>query len=151
MVVADAEHFFATMSVSGECWEWQGRIDKEGYGCVRFQRQSYSAHRLAYQFANGAPPPDGMLVCHTCDNRRCINPSHLFVGTWTDNARDMSRKGRTFNQRKSACPSGHGYTTSNTYRRPNGSRVCRACKAEYMSRRSKRRRSSTRARSTSNN
>lgn len=75
------------------CHEWTSQIDKKGYGRLRAQGTSKLAHRIAYELANG-PIPAGMEVCHSCDNPRCVNPSHLFLGTHNDNMKDGVAKGR---------------------------------------------------------
>lgn len=75
----------------GACWEWGGPTNKKGYGTGA---NGVFAHRLAYERARG-PIPHGLLVCHTCDNPPCCNPSHLFLGTTQDNADDMVAKGRS--------------------------------------------------------
>ena len=88
--------FWERVSIGGldECWNWKGYVEKQtGYGKFFFHKRLNGAHRYAYMSARG-PIPDGMLVCHRCDNRLCQNPSHLFVGTYTDNNRDMFSKGR---------------------------------------------------------
>lgn len=77
-----------------ECWEWQGPMQGWGYGALSFQGQKFGAHRVAYELHNG-PIPDGMQVCHTCDNPPCCNPSHLFLGSNDDNVRDRTLKGRS--------------------------------------------------------
>lgn len=81
------------MSSRDSCWEWQGSRYAKGYGCTSYKGRKLHAHRLAWILARGAIP-DGMMVCHTCDNPPCCNPNHLFLGTNSDNVRDSIGKGR---------------------------------------------------------
>lgn len=79
---------------SNGCWIWQLGKDPSGYGLARYHKRTWKAHRLAYTLVHG-PIANGLLVCHSCDIRACINPSHLFLGTHQDNRTDCVRKGRT--------------------------------------------------------
>lgn len=76
-----------------ECWLWQGAFRGRGYGAFALNRKTLPAHRAAFHAATGIDPA-GLLVCHSCDNPSCCNPAHLFLGTHTDNVRDMLAKGR---------------------------------------------------------
>ena len=88
-------NFWSRVSVSESgCWLWGGQLDRDGYG--RFQSRSLHeqrAHRFAWRITKG-DIPHGMILCHSCDVRACVNPSHLFLGTANDNNQDMKAKGR---------------------------------------------------------
>ena len=81
---------------ANNCWNWDGAIFKgSGYGQFGSAKTGvFLAHRYAYQLFTGQIP-EGMFVCHSCDNRKCFNPSRLWLGTAKDNAQDMAKKGRS--------------------------------------------------------
>ena len=100
-----------------------------GYGQIYLNNKQYRAHRYSYQVFVG-DIPDGMLICHTCDTRNCVNPKHLFIGTQKDNMQDMKQKGRGNHQKKTHCPIGHEYNAENTYIQPStGFRECKRCRS----------------------
>ena len=116
------------------CWEWRSAIRGNGYGAffthfANEGRKCHGAHRYSWLIANG-PIPDGLWVLHKCDNRICVNPSHLFLGDRVDNMRDAAKKKRVCTIGKSRlthCVNGHEFTEENTKRDKHGHRRCRAC------------------------
>ena len=84
--------FWAQVKKGPGCWVWQGTVNAQGYGRVR-RGAIGGAHRVSWVIANGAIP-DGMHICHKCDNPPCVRPDHLFAGTRSDNMKDCTSKGR---------------------------------------------------------
>lgn len=89
------ERFWNQVDKSGECWEWVGYTSESGYAKITINANGdkMAAHRFAYEMANG-PIPEGMVVCHSCDNPTCVRHDHLFLGTAADNTFDKVKKGR---------------------------------------------------------
>jgi len=96
------DRFWALVDKKGknDCWEWLGFRNVRGYGhfsvdsrAGKYRRKSNS-HRVSFMLYTNKPIPDGQLVCHKCDNKLCVNPKHLFLGSPKDNTWDMIKKGR---------------------------------------------------------
>lgn len=122
------ERYTIPVTESG-CWLFVQHINANGYGMVGVNRKMRHAHRVSYEISRG-PIPAGLVVCHSCDVRSCVNPAHLFVGTESDNQQDCLKKGRQAQARKTHCKQGHAYDESNTwiYVSKNGvERRCKAC------------------------
>ena len=101
---SDIARFWDKVDKSGgkdTCWEWTGGKSDEGYGRFWFIDDTIASHRFSWFLANGKIPQHQPLICHTCDNPRCVNPSHLFAGDNDDNVLDMMIKGRTLIGEKS--------------------------------------------------
>lgn len=110
------------------CHNWTGAKDSNGYGHAQVQKQWVAAHRWFYARAKGEIP-GGLVIDHLCRNPACCNPDHLEAVTQRENiARGFSPT--SSNAAKVHCLHGHPFTEANTYRRPDGTRDCRACVRE---------------------
>jgi hypothetical protein len=88
------ERFWSKVDTSAECWIWTAAKRRDGYGMFQSETaRNEVAHRVAWRLTHG-PIPDGMCICHHCDNPPCVRPDHLFLGTVADNNRDKTEKGR---------------------------------------------------------
>jgi len=112
------------------CWLWQGATSN-GYGRIRVLGKTKKVHRVYWEIVNGLIP-EGMYICHHCDICNCINPKHLFLGTHTDNMRDMIKKERksivVWNTNKTHCKREHLLHGDNIYSYIYYGRKTRQCK-----------------------
>lgn len=97
------ERFWAKVKKTRSCWNWTAGLKGAGYGTFMIEKTGFSAHRVSYELAYG-PVPEGMSVLHKCDNKRCVRPCHLFLGTQRENMQDMAKKKRsTIGERHPSC------------------------------------------------
>lgn len=89
------DRFFTKVNKTGTCWLWIGHTNHFGYGMIKHNYRHLRAHRVSWELHFGKIP-DGLLVCHHCDNPPCVNPEHLFLGTDKDNMGDARKKNRVF-------------------------------------------------------
>lgn len=133
--------FLVHAGQTDDCWPWQGRINRKGYGQMLVDGKWPSVHRWIYEFCYG-PLADDLVIDHTCHNRdascpagpaclhrRCCNPAHLEAVTVGENIRrGQTGKANNYQHAKVACKRGHPFTMENTYVSPaDGSRQCKIC------------------------
>ena len=133
------DRFWEKVQKSDGCWTWQGCLDRRGYGQIARGGKfggNVKAHRLSYRIAHG-DLPESAHVLHRCDNPACVRPDHLFLGTHTDNMRDMwaKNRGRCDGAGRSGEENGnHRLTSANVaeiIRRHKGGEASRALAAEF--------------------
>ena len=132
------DRFNSKVNISPDCWDWTS-TKTHGYGAfhavVDGKRKTLKAHRVSYLIKCMEEIPVGMEVMHACDNRACVNPSHLSLGTKSDNMRDAAEKGRVCTIGKSNqthCIRGHEFINDNIYWTSVGHRKCKTCTLEYQ-------------------
>ena len=115
------------------CWLWTAGLSSAGYAVIAEggkHRRSLLASRVVMAMTHGMYDQT-LLVLHTCDEPRCVNPNHLYFGDYRENARDREVRKRSWQSKVTHCPQGHEYTEANTARHaPLYGRTCRACRRE---------------------
>jgi hypothetical protein len=119
----DQGRFYAKVEFSDGCWNWKGAKNSRGYGSFSVAGKTILVHRISVVLS-GREIPDGLLIDHICRNKSCVNPGHLRVATFKENAENTAAVEKTH------CKHGHEYTPANTIRK-TGFRNCRTCQARY--------------------
>ncbi len=114
------KRFFDKINKTETCWLWTaGSRGKTGYGAFKLNGKVIDAHRVSYTIHKG-DIPIGMYVCHSCDNRKCVNPEHLFLGTAKDNHQDAVDKGKVI----------FGWNTEKLKKHPSRGAYLRGCRCD---------------------
>jgi len=105
----ELQRFWSKVDIKSKdkCWIWKAASSLKGYGRVKIRGKIYGANRIAFLFSSGKYPDKKLDVCHSCDRPECVNPSHLFLGTRSENMLDASKKGRLPDQKERFCKRGH--------------------------------------------
>ena len=125
-------NFWDLVLIGDGCWEHIRAPRRLGYVYVWEDGRNQRAHRVAWKHWYGVEPEGDVL--HRCDNRRCVRPDHLYLGSGFENQRDAVERKRHAKARNTHCPAGHLFDEENTYRYPNGWRGCRVCHRETQRR-----------------
>lgn len=125
------QRFMQKINKTDTCWMWVGALSSRGYGSFRFNGKSISSHRFSYLHFNGEIP-DGMIICHKCDTPACVNPEHLFVGSYADNNKDMFEKDRNgqSSRPQTRCRRGHEFAVvgvKTAIKKGKANRTCHEC------------------------
>lgn len=116
-------------AADNDCWEWSSTKNSHGYGVFKYKYKMWLAHRLL--FHERGIKINKKVLMHRCDNRACLNPRHITVGTQGENLKDMYSKGRDKNSKKTHCKAGHLFDFKNTKINNRGARICLICDFEY--------------------
>jgi len=97
------DRFWSKVNIMGDndCWEWTACVSNStGYGAFKSHGKKTDAHRFVYEMLNGEINNSKLFVCHKCNNKKCVNPNHLYLGSPKDNVYDMIRNGNAFGNKK---------------------------------------------------
>lgn len=127
-----AERFWSKVKKTDGCWLWTGCVWRESapYGQIHVDGKTRRAHRVSWELTHRKMAPAGMFICHACDNPRCVNPDHLWIGTRSENMLDAASKKRIPLQNNSHCKNGHLFAGENLKPIRGRNRVCRICAQE---------------------
>ena len=138
-----ANDFWGNVAAVNGCLEWQAYVEPNGYGSLTWKGKKQKAHRVALMLIVG-PLTKGLLVLHSCDNRKCCNPIHISEGTHRQNMDDMLAKGRQKNSRQTHCVNGHPLSGTNLMQNKR-QRRCKICFSESRRASDKKRRANAKS------